>query len=129
MSLKDGESSFGKEYLKLLVDEIKVKGQNVYLRGSYAALADGSKGRTTARTFRLPCYSSGKEHLAQIKGYTYESSIQDNSENQLLWLEMGIIIRMTVEWVGFNNSLLLVQLHQSRFPLKDYFTIQIFKSV
>ncbi len=38
--LKDRESNFGKEYLRLLIDEIKVKGQNVYLKGSYAAIAD-----------------------------------------------------------------------------------------
>ena len=37
--LKDKESNFGKEYLRLLVNEIKVEGSNVYLKGSYAAVA------------------------------------------------------------------------------------------
>jgi len=37
--LKDRESNFGKEYIKLLVDEIRVEGENVHLKGSYGALA------------------------------------------------------------------------------------------
>lgn len=37
--LQDKASSFGKEYLRLLVDEIKVEGQEVRLRGSYCAVA------------------------------------------------------------------------------------------
>ncbi len=37
--LKDKESNFGKEYIKLLVDEIRVEGENVHLKGSYGALA------------------------------------------------------------------------------------------
>jgi DNA invertase Pin-like site-specific DNA recombinase len=37
--LQDKESNFGKEYLRLLVDEIKVEGKEVRLRGSYGAVA------------------------------------------------------------------------------------------
>lgn len=37
--LFDRESNFGKEYLKLLVDEIRVQGREVKIRGSYSALA------------------------------------------------------------------------------------------
>ena len=37
--LLDRASNFGKEYLKLLVDEIKVVKKEVHLSGSYSALA------------------------------------------------------------------------------------------
>mgnify|MGYP001017877701 CR=1 FL=1 len=37
--LKDKESNFGKEYLRLLVDEIRVEGREVFLKGSHKALA------------------------------------------------------------------------------------------
>ena len=36
---QDKASNFGKEYLKLLVDEIRIVKQKVHLTGSYAALA------------------------------------------------------------------------------------------
>jgi len=35
----DKASNFGKEYLKLLVDEIRIAKEKVHLKGSYAALA------------------------------------------------------------------------------------------
>ena len=59
MSLKDGESSFGKEYLKLLVDEIKVKGQNVYLRGSYTALAGAIQQTKLEHSSGVPSFGGG----------------------------------------------------------------------
>ena len=37
--LFDRASNFGKEYLKLLVDEIRVQQKQISIRGSYAALA------------------------------------------------------------------------------------------
>jgi len=37
--MRDGRSEFGKRYLRLLVEEIRVEGQTVILRGSHAALA------------------------------------------------------------------------------------------
>jgi site-specific DNA recombinase len=37
--LKQKESNFGKEYIRLLVDEIRVEGREVYLKGSYRPLA------------------------------------------------------------------------------------------
>jgi hypothetical protein len=37
--LRDKASNFGKEYLKLLVNEIKVENREVRLTGSYASLA------------------------------------------------------------------------------------------
>ena len=35
----DRASNLGKEYLKLLVDEIRVQGRQIIIRGSYLALA------------------------------------------------------------------------------------------
>lgn len=35
----DAEASFGKAYLRLLLEEIRVEGQEIRIRGSYAALA------------------------------------------------------------------------------------------
>ncbi len=35
----DERSEFGKRYLRLLVEEIRVEGQTVILRGSHAAVA------------------------------------------------------------------------------------------
>jgi site-specific DNA recombinase len=43
--LQDRSSNFGKEYLRLLVDEIRFKGKEVIIRGSYGALA-GMLGKT-----------------------------------------------------------------------------------
>jgi len=37
--LLDRNSSFGKEYLKLLVNEIRIEGKQAQITGSYAALA------------------------------------------------------------------------------------------
>ncbi len=37
--LLDKASNFGREYLKLLVDEIRIRGRLVSIRGSYSALA------------------------------------------------------------------------------------------
>jgi site-specific DNA recombinase len=38
--LRDRSSNFGKEYLKILIDEIKLTGREVIIRGSYAALSE-----------------------------------------------------------------------------------------
>lgn len=37
--LQDRETQFGKQYLRLLVDEIRVDGKEMRIRGSYANLA------------------------------------------------------------------------------------------
>ena len=37
--LRDRESHFGKEYLRLLVEEIRIEGKEVRIKGSYSALA------------------------------------------------------------------------------------------
>ena len=38
--LRDRSSNFGKEYLKILIDEIKFTGREVIIMGSYAALSE-----------------------------------------------------------------------------------------
>jgi site-specific DNA recombinase len=38
--LRDSTSNFGKDYLRLLIDEIRVEGETATVRGSYGALAD-----------------------------------------------------------------------------------------
>jgi site-specific DNA recombinase len=45
VKLQDRSSNFGKEYLRLLVDEIRFKGKEVIIRGRYSALA-GMIGKT-----------------------------------------------------------------------------------
>ena len=37
--LKDRSSKFGRDYLRLLVDEISIKGKEVYMKGYNSALA------------------------------------------------------------------------------------------
>lgn len=37
--LLNNKAGFAKDYLKLLVDEIRIEGKNIRMRGSYAALA------------------------------------------------------------------------------------------
>ena len=37
--LRDRSSHFGKEYLKLLIEEVRVEGTSIRIRGSHAALA------------------------------------------------------------------------------------------
>ena len=37
---RDRSSNFGKEYLKILIDEIKLAGREVIIKGSYAALSE-----------------------------------------------------------------------------------------
>lgn len=54
--LQDKGTNFGKEYLRLLVDEIKVEGKEVRLRGSYGAVA-GLLNKTKAGSLeRVPTF-------------------------------------------------------------------------
>ena len=56
--LLDRESRFGKEYLKLLVNEIRINGDEAQITGSYAALA-GAIAETKKGTFgRVPSFAS-----------------------------------------------------------------------
>ncbi|MDR3581014.1 MAG: hypothetical protein P4L44_13720, partial [Oryzomonas sp.] len=50
--LCDRASNFGKEYLKLLVDEIRVDKKEVHLSGSYSALA-GALSMSTKPAFEM----------------------------------------------------------------------------
>ena len=68
---QDKASNFGKEYLKLLVDEIRIVKQKVHLTGSYAALAgalcskselDSLPGVPSAVMFWLPSADSNHGH-------------------------------------------------------------------
>lgn len=55
--LRDPSSNFGKKYLRLLVDEIRVDGQEVLLRGNYAALAGVMLQKTKADlSERVPAF-------------------------------------------------------------------------
>ena len=53
--LLDRESRFGKEYLKLLVNEIRINGNEAEISGSYAvlagAIAESNKGGLRVPTF------------------------------------------------------------------------------
>ena len=56
--LLDRESRFGKEYLKLLVNEIRINGDEAQITGSYAALA-GAIAETKKGTIgRVPTFAS-----------------------------------------------------------------------
>ena len=56
--LQDTETNFAKDYLRLLVDEIKVEGKEVRLKGSYGALA-GMLNKTKAGNLeRVPTFGS-----------------------------------------------------------------------
>ena len=51
--LLDRESQFGKEYLKLLVNEIRINGNEAQISGSYAVLA-GAIAESNKGTLRVP---------------------------------------------------------------------------
>lgn len=54
---KDKGSNFAKEYIKLLVDEIRVDGENVRLKGSYdGALAGALKTTKPGHPNRVPSF-------------------------------------------------------------------------
>jgi len=56
--LLDRNSKFGKEYLKLLVNEIRIEGNEAQISGSYAALA-GAIAETKKGTLgRVPTFVS-----------------------------------------------------------------------
>lgn len=56
--LKQKESNFGKEYLRLLVDEIRVDGREVYLKGSYGTLAAVVQKTKLGRSFGVPSFGN-----------------------------------------------------------------------
>ena len=55
--LLDRTSKFGKEYLKLLVNEIRINGNEAEISGSYAALA-GAITETKKGTLKVPTFAS-----------------------------------------------------------------------
>jgi site-specific DNA recombinase len=57
--LLDRASSFGKEYLKLLVDRIEVQRRRVSIRGSYSALAMALKTTKRGEPVRVPSLGGG----------------------------------------------------------------------
>ena len=52
--LLDRNSGFGKEYLKLLVSEIRIEGKEAQITGSYAALANAVAETKTGILGRVP---------------------------------------------------------------------------
>ena len=56
--LQDQASNFGKEYLKLLVDEIRVEGKEIRIRGSYAALAGVIDKTKVDNSSRVPTFGN-----------------------------------------------------------------------
>ena len=54
--LNDRSSQFGKEYLRLLVDEIKVDGNDIRLTGSYAALSSTLERTKAGHSQRVPAF-------------------------------------------------------------------------
>jgi site-specific DNA recombinase len=56
--LKDKESNFGKEYIKLLVDEISVEGENVHLKGGYGALAGAIQKTKLGHSAGVPSFGN-----------------------------------------------------------------------
>ena len=54
--LFDRASNFGKEYLKLLVDEIRVQERQINIRGSYSALALAVKTTKLGEPVRVPSF-------------------------------------------------------------------------
>ena len=56
--LKDKESNFGKEYIKLLVDEIKVEGQNIFLKGSYGTLVGAIQKQKLGHSHGVPSFGN-----------------------------------------------------------------------
>ena len=57
--LLDRTSGFGKRYLKLLVNEISVKGKSLLLKGSHAALARAVGGFGTGQLAQVPTFGLG----------------------------------------------------------------------
>ena len=56
LKLPDRESGFGKEYIKLLVDEIGVGEKRVDIRGSYLALAQAIGTKKLGRPEWVPSF-------------------------------------------------------------------------
>ena len=56
--LKDKTQKFGKDYLRLLVDEIKIKGKEIYLKGSYSALTGSLLNKKVDTLHRVPTFFS-----------------------------------------------------------------------
>ena len=57
--LLDRTSGFGTQYLKLLVNEIRVKGKALLLKGSYTALAKAVGGIGTGHLAPVPLFGMG----------------------------------------------------------------------
>ncbi len=57
--LQDKDANFGKEYLRLLVDEIKIDGKEVRLRGSYGAVAGLMNKTKLGLREGVPSFGSG----------------------------------------------------------------------
>ena len=56
--LLDRESRFGKEYLKLLVNEIRINGDEAQITGSYAALAGAIAETKKGKLGMVPTFAS-----------------------------------------------------------------------
>jgi len=54
--LLDRKSGFGKEYLKLLVSEIRIKGNQAEIAGSYSALAHAVEETKKRSLERVPSF-------------------------------------------------------------------------
>ena len=52
--LLDSDSSFGKEYLRMLVSEIRIEGQEATITGSYEALASAVSEKNLGTLGRVP---------------------------------------------------------------------------
>lgn len=55
----DPQSEFGKRYLRLLVEEIRVEGESVVMRGSYAALALAMGTKNVGTAGEVPRFGPG----------------------------------------------------------------------
>jgi hypothetical protein len=55
----DPQSEFGKRYLRLLVEEIRVEGESVVMRGSYAALAQAMGTKNLGASPEVPRFGPG----------------------------------------------------------------------
>ena len=53
--LKDKKTNFGRDYLRLLIDEIRIKGKEVYMKGYYSVMA----GALLAKKVGTPLYMAG----------------------------------------------------------------------
>jgi len=66
--LRDKASNFGKEYLKLLIDEIRVGKKEVHLKGSYASMAGALSMSTKPGLLPMvPSFVPGWLHSADLK--------------------------------------------------------------